>query len=67
MKKSKTSLTLIAIIFFLMMFLMNGLLFPWMDGDEITTQILLKTAGTAFIGTLVFAGIMYLIRKNNLY
>ena len=66
MKNSKVSLTLMAIIFFLMMFLMNGLLFPWMDGDEITTQILLKTAGIALIGTLVFAGIMYLIRKNNL-
>ena len=52
--------------FFLMMSLLNGILFPLTD-EGITTQILIKSAITSLIGTLIFLGLIYLIRKYKLY
>ena len=51
--------------FFLMMFLLNGILFPLTD-EGITNQILIKSAITSLIGTLIFLGLIYLIRKYKL-
>ena len=51
--------------FFLMMFLLKGILFPLTD-EGITNQILIKSAITSLIGTLIFLGLIYLIRKYKL-
>ena len=63
--RKKISYAMWGIIFFLMMFLLNGILFPLTD-EGITTQILIKSAITSLIGTLIFLGLIYLIRKYKL-